>query len=324
MKLKTWHSDPGDLGKKLPGVRKNVSLAGLTTFKIGGRAQYFFEARRAEDIVNAAKTARQSKIPFFILGEGSNLLVSDSGFGGLVIKVNCRKYYIKKTLLYAEAGVPLSLLARIAGKRKLSGLEWASGLPGTLGGAIRGNAGAFGGEIKDNIRAVKALDKNGCLRVLSKKESQFSYRNSIFKKKKWIVLGAAIRLHGGDGKKIQAIAQAHIKFRKERHPLEYPNAGSFFKNCDLKKVPKRIYPLVKAVVKNDPFPVVPAAYLISEAGLKGKRVGAAQVSRKHPNFIVNLGGAKAKDVIRLKELIKKEINKKFGIALEEEVEYLRG
>jgi len=324
------------LEKLLPGVRKNILLKKYNTFQIGGPAKYFFTAKKKEDIGKAMKTAKKLNIPLFILGEGSNLLVSDKGFKGLVVRIQNTKYKIPRTnpaqrgkvrgrqntLVYAEAGVSLPLLVQATTKRGLSGLEWAGGLPGTFGGAIRGNAGAFGGEIKDVILKVECLDGKGIIRRLSKRQCVFSYRSSILKKNNWIILSALLKLKKGRKKTVQLIAKDHVRYRKERHPLEYPNIGSIFKNCDLKKIPKKIRASFDQVVKVDPFPVVPTAYLISETGLKGLRVGRAEVSRKHPNYVVNLGGASSKDVIKLIHVVKEKVKKKFGITLEEEIQLL--
>lgn len=306
----------------LPGISHNLQLKRYTTFKIGGLARYFFVARTKEDVIRAVTVAKKMKLPFFILGEGSNVLVSDEGFNGLVIKIENCKLKIENSRLYAEAGVPFSTLVKEAGQRGLAGLEWAGGLPGTLGGAVRGNAGAFGSETKDTIVFVEALDKNLHLRKLSRAQCQFGYRTSIFKKRNWIVLAALMRLKKGDKKKIQRIAREHICYRKEHGPLEYPNAGSIFKNCDLRLVSKETQKIFRNVIKKDPFPVIPAAAIIAEAGLKGLQQGSAQVSEKHPNYIINLGGAKAKDVVRLIGLVKKKVKLKFGIVLEEEIQYL--
>ncbi|MBI2641993.1 MAG: UDP-N-acetylmuramate dehydrogenase [Candidatus Wildermuthbacteria bacterium] len=303
-------------------LQNNVLLAPKTTFKIGGRARYFVAAKTKEDVLSALLHAKKLNIPFFVLGLGSNLLVSDKGFKGLVLKMENRKLSIAKRTAYAEAGVPLPRLVRETTKRGLAGLEWAGGLPGTVGGAVRGNAGAFGGETKDNVVYVECIDEKGRIRKLSRKECQFSYRSSIFKKKNWIVLGTAFSFKKGNAKELRSIAQNHIQYRKDRNPLEFPNAGSIFKNCDLKEVPKKLHDFVKPAVKIDPFPVVPTAFLISSAGLKGLRVGKAEVSRKHPNFLINIGNAKAKDVKGLIAKVKHAIKKKFGIDLEEEVQYL--
>lgn len=321
--------------------RKNVLLKNHTTFKIGGPAKYFFEAKTTQALIEALKVARKNKIPFFVLGEGSNLLVSDKGFPGLVVKLNAKRYKLfaetsshlaprfagrnsaNADKLYAEAGVSLAALVRETGKRGLAGLEWAGGLPGTLGGAVFGNAGAFGGETKDTIIWVEALDKNLRVRKFTKKQCEFRYRSSIFKKKWWIILSAAMLLKKGNKKTIQSIALSHIKQRKDRGPLEYPNAGSIFKNCPVSKAPKRVVKMFKEVIKLDPFPVIPTAAIISRVpGLTGTKIGGAQVSTKHPNFIINLGKARAKDVINLIKLVKQKVKKRFGVDIEEEMRYI--
>ncbi len=310
------------LSDLLPKAQANVLLAPYTTFHIGGPAKFLFTAHTKEDIREAVKAAQKVKLPFFILAGGSNLLISDQDFPGLVIHVQNTRYKIQDTNLYAEAGVQFPAIVEETGERGLAGLEWAGGLPGTVGGAIRGNAGAFKGEVKDNIIEVEALDQNGNIKRVSRRQCQFSYRSSIFKKKDWVVLSATFALQKGDRAAIQGVAQDHIRYRQERHPLEYPNAGSIFKNVDLKKLPKQFHKEVEQVVKIDPFPVVPTAYLIAQAGLKGLRVGDAQVSEKHPNYIVNLGHAKSKDVLLLIEKVKQRIKEKYKINLEMEVEYV--
>ncbi len=308
--------------KLLPGVLANVPLAPYTTFCIGGKAAYFFTARTAKSIVQAVGVAKKLRIPFFILGGGSNLVISDKGFEGLVIYIKTKRYGIEHGKLFCEAGVSMPTLVRETGKKGFSGFEWAGGLPGSVGGAIRGNAGAFKGEIKDNVLWVEALDARGNVKKLSKSQCHFLYRSSIFKEKNWVVLAAAFKLKKGNRPGIQSIAQDHIRYRKEKHPLEYPNAGSIFKNCDLKKFSLPLQKKLQSVVKVDPFPVVPTAYLNDQAGLKGLRQNNIQVSRKHPNYMVNLGRGKAKDVILLVQKVKKIIKKKFGVELEQEIEYV--
>ncbi len=306
----------------LSGVRENVSLAPYTTFKIGGKVRYFFVAKTKDDIIEAVRAARKMHTPFFILGGGSNLLVSDKGFRGLVIKIQNTKYKIQNTKLYAEAGVPMTTLVRETTKRGLAGLEWAGGLPGSLGGAVRGNAGAFGGETKDCIAQVECIDEKGRLRKLSKKLCRFSYRSSIFKEKKWIVLSAVLHFTKEDPKILTKTVKFHIQYRKDRHPMEFPNAGSIFKNCDLKKIPPFVQKFAKEAIKTDPFKVVPTAFLIAKAELKGVGHGGAQISEKHPNYIVNKKQARAKDVQFLIKKIKNVIRKRFSVKLEEEIEKL--
>jgi len=317
------------LKQKIPGVRRDVPLKDHTTFKIGGPAKYFFVAKTSKDIVKAVSVARDLKLPFFLLSGGSNVLASDDGFSGLVVKIQNTKYKIpfdfaqgkQTTKVWAEAGVSMATLVRETGKLGLAGLEWAGGLPGTVGGAVRGNAGAFGGEIKDAIAQVEAIDEEGKRKTFSQKECTFGYRSSIFKEKNMVVLEATFQLRKGERKEIQAVAKDHMRYRKERHPLEYPNAGSIFKNCNVKKVPKELAEILKDVIKMDPFPVIPTAAILARAKLQGLRVGDAQISEKHPNYIVNRGNARAKEVLQLIEDVKKRIKKQFGIELEEEISF---
>ncbi len=316
------------LKKELPDIKKDILLCEHTTFKIGGVTEYFLIAKEKEHLIKAIKFAKKLKLPIFIFGGGSNLLVSDKGLKGLVIKIQNldKKFKIQKSklgvVIEAGAGTELKNLVNFSVEKSLQRLEWAGGLPGTLGGAVRGNAGAFGGEMKDAILKVEALDKNFNLIKLSNKQCQFSYRSSIFKKNNWIVVSVAIKLKKGDKKNIRAIVQSHIKYRRERHPLEYPNAGSIFKNCALSAFPSKLKKSFSGVVKNDPFPIVPVAYLISELGLKGAKVGKAQISKKHPNFIVNLGGAKAQDVLKLINLVKQKVKKKYNLKIETEIQFV--
>ncbi len=307
----------------LPGVKKNILLAPHTTFRIGGAAKYFFVARTPSSVIRALKAAKSCRTPFFVLAGGSNVVMADKGFEGLVIYIKILDHTIARTRVSAGAGVPMAFLVRETAKRKLAGLEWAGGLPGTLGGAVRGNAGAFGGEIKDSVVSVRAIDEKGRVRAFSRAQCKFSYRSSIFKEKKYIVLSVRLGLKKGNAKELSRIAKSHMKYRRERHPLEYPNAGSVFKNCDVKKMPVRWRKQFANIIKTDPFPVIPTAAIIAAAGLKGLRVGNVQVSTKHPNYIVNLGNGRAKDVARLVEKVKQKVKKKFGMQLEEEIQFVR-
>jgi UDP-N-acetylmuramate dehydrogenase len=313
------------LKKQLPGLQKKVLLSRHTTFNIGGPATYFLVAKKSEQIVKALKLAKKLNLKTFILGGGSNILASDKGFDGLVIKIESKNYKLKVkpgNVIEAPAGISMSQLVSFSIKNSLQGLEWAGGLPGTFGGAIRGNAGAFGGEIKDSIVQVTALDNSLNIRRLSNKECQFSYRSSIFKRKNWVVLSASVKLIKGDKKKLQEIAHSHISYRKEKHPLEYPNAGSIFKNVDFKGLSPKFQKQFLDKVKKDPFLIVPTAWFIIGAGLTGKKVGQAEISKKHSNYIVNRGKAKAQDVLVIIELSKNHIKKVYGVQLEQEVQFL--
>jgi UDP-N-acetylmuramate dehydrogenase len=309
----------------LPDIRENVFLKDHATFKIGGPATYFIEVRSKEDLIKAVTAAKTCGVPFFILGGGSNLLVSHEGFSGLIIKVLHEKGIVLKpgNIVEASAGVEMKELVSFCIDQALAGIEWSGGLPGTFGGAIRGNAGAFGGEIKDSILEVEALDDDLKVRQFSNKDCQFTYRSSIFKLNNWIVISAKLQLTPGDKKVIADIAQSRIDYRKEKQPLHLPNAGSVFKNCDLKWFSKEWQEKLAHVVKQDPFPVVPTAYLLSECNLKGTRIGGAEISTKHPNFIVNVENAKTQDVLDLIEVAKKAVKEKYGVTLEQEVHYLQ-
>jgi UDP-N-acetylmuramate dehydrogenase len=302
-------------------IKKNVSLKNYSTFKIGGKAKYFLIAKNEKEILKGICWARKKKIPFFILGGGSNVLFSDKGFNGLLIKLQNTQYEIRNTKIIAEAGVPLQKLVLESAKKGLSGLENLAGIPGTLGGAIWGNAGAFGKEIGDLVEEVKTLQIANCklkIEKLKKKDCKFGYRDSIFKRKKnWIILEAILKLKKGKKKEIEKKIKEILKLRKEKQPLRFPSAGSVFKNLPMKKVPKKVREKFKEKIKNG---FLPAAVLIEAAGLKGYQIGGAKISEKHANFIVNIKSAKASDVKELIEKIKKEVKKKFKIKLEEEIE----
>jgi UDP-N-acetylmuramate dehydrogenase len=302
-------------------IKKNVSLKNYSTFKIGGKAKYFLIAKNEKEILKGICWAKKKKIPFFILGGGSNVLFSDKGFNGLLIKLQNTQYEIRNTKIIAEAGVPLQKLVLESAKKGLSGLENLAGIPGTLGGAIWGNAGAFGKEIGDLVEEVKTLQIANCklkIEKLKKKDCKFGYRDSIFKRKKnWIILEAILKLKKGKKKEIEKKIKEILKLRKEKQPLRFPSAGSVFKNLPMKKVPKKVREKFKEKIKNG---FLPAAVLIEAAGLKGYQIGGAKISEKHANFIVNIKSAKASDVKELIEKIKKEVKKKFKIKLEEEIE----
>ncbi|MFZ0335157.1 MAG: UDP-N-acetylmuramate dehydrogenase [Candidatus Acidiferrales bacterium] len=304
-------------------IQEEVPLAEHSNYRIGGPARYFCEAANEEEIRNGVLFAREQRVPLFILGGGTNLLIDDSGFKGLVLKVNVMQLAVDGQTMTVGAGMMVSDMLKFTMEHALSGLEWSGGLPGTVGGAVRGNAGAFKGEIKDRIVSVESFDVETLAAVTRGNAAcKFGYRSSIFKEKngREIILRATLNMDGGDARQIAAGIQEKINYRLERHPMEYPNIGSTFKNVDLELVPKIWRNAFAKVIKIDPFPVVPTAYLISEAGLRGMQHGAAMVSPKHPNFIVNLGGATAADVRFLIAEVKEKVFEKYGIRLEEEIQ----
>ncbi len=305
-----------------PLIQENVPLKDHVNYKIGGAARYFAIPTTKEDLKTILDEARATGLPIFILGSGTNVLVSDEGYNGFVIKPNIQLLTVEGMIIEVGAGLLVKDLVSAATVNSLSGLEWAGGLPGTVGGAIRGNAGAFGGETKDSILTVHTIDiKTGEEAVWGNAECHFGYRMSVFKERngELIIVSATFGLKEGDPVAIAAAVQEKIQYRIDRHPLEYPNIGSTFKNVPTNEVNADVLANLASVIKNDPFPVVPTAYLISECGLKGMQYGGAMISPKHPNFIVNLGDASSHDVEHLIQKTKESVQEKYSIRIEEEV-----
>ncbi len=284
-------------------ARANEPLARHTTFRVGGAADLFIEAKTATELVDYVRSARQHDVPVFILGNGSNILVLDGGIRGLVIENHCDQFSLNvsnsdSAILAAESGASLPGLANRLARQGWSGLEWAIGVPGTLGGAVAGNAGAHGGSIADNLLGVTILDAEGATRRLPKMDCAFGYRTSRFKNsKREIILGAEFELGRDDPAACLARMNGYTEHRRRTQPTE-PSVGSMFKN------PPGDY----------------AGRLIEQAGLKGTRVGNIEVSRVHANFFVNLGGASADDVMRLVEIVRNKVVEDFGIKLELEIQ----
>lgn len=307
--------------------QENVSLKQYSHYKIGGPARYFFAPKTAVELVEALKKAKAENLRLFILGSGTNLLIDDKGFDGLVLKPETGGLQREGNFVRVGAGVAVSDFLNFLIAESLSGFEWAGGLPGTIGGAIRGNAGAFGGETKDLVKDVISVDvqmPDSGLIKRNRAGCEFGYRNSVFKinNGREIVVEAVFELQPGNAEEIKKAIDEKIKYRHERQPLEFPNIGSIFKNVDVRQATPEVEAACKHVIKTDPFPVIPTAHLIAEAGLKGKQIGQAMISEKHPNFIVNLGGATSADVKQLIALVKSSVKEKFGIQLEEEVIYV--
>lgn len=307
-------------------IQQNISLKKHCNYRIGGNADFFSEVKtkgELVDVLSSWQNNNQNLNNICVLGEGTNILFSDEGFRGLVIKNNIRFIKRKNNAVLAGAGTLFSDLVSYYTQNAFSGLEWAGGLPGTVGGAIRGNAGAFGGETKGNIKEAESLSiKTLKTKKRTNKECGFDYRNSIFKSgegRKEIILSASFTFKKGIAEEIKIKTQERIDHRIDKHPLEYPNIGSIFKNVDLHLVPEKVRLEFKDHIKKDPFPVIPVAKLILGVGLKGKSIGGAQISTKHPNFIVNTDNAKAEDVKELIEIVKQTVRERYNIALEEEV-----
>lgn len=312
-------------------IEENVSLAKYSSFDLGGPARFFVSVKKIEDLENAYRWVAEQGLPVFILGGGSNLLFSDEGFPGLVAKIDLTNLEIKPpadlasgepTLLYVEAGVGMIPLASKISKMGLTGLEWANGVPGTLGGAVRGNAGAFRHDIGEMTKWVEIWRKDRVVR-LNQAECGFKYRDSFFKNKFAgdIILGAELAVRPGDLKAIQANYTKYLKHRHSTQPKK-PSAGCVFKN-HLLTTPEEIERLRALGLPEEfiGYKKAPAAWLIEQCGLKGAKSGGAMISFEHANFIINAdGSAKASDVMKLLRLIKEKVYEKFKIKLDEEVQ----
>ena len=280
---------------------ENELMSRHTTFKIGGPADIFISVKDAEELSFCVSAAETANVPYFICGRGSDLLVSDEGVEGAVITLtDMHGITIDGTKVTAEAGQSVQALCTVLQKAGLSGLEFAYGIPGTVGGAVYMNAGAYGGEIADCIASVKYLDISGKIKEINKENAEFFYRHSAFQQNGGIVLSAQFNLGYGNSEKILERMNDYLSRRKAKQPLEYPSAGSVFKR------PAGNF----------------AGTLIEKSGLKGIREGGAMVSDKHAGFIVNTGGATCKDVKNLIERIQNKVLSDSGIELQTEVIYI--
>lgn len=284
-------------------VKTNEPMNEHTNFKIGGNADIFIIAKNIEEIQFVTKFAKENDIPLTILGNGSNVLVSDKGIRGIVLQVGLKEINIEKkesALIEVEAGVMLGTLAQILLKQSIAGFEFAAGIPGSIGGAIRMNAGAYGGEMKDIIKDVTVLNENGNIITFTNEQCEFSYRYSRFVNSKEIVIKATLELPYGNEKEIKEKMEEYAQSRKEKQPLNLPSAGSTFK-------------------RGENFIT---AKLIDECGLKGYTSGGAQVSTMHAGFVVNLGNATAQDVLHVVQHVKQVVLEKTGKRIELEIELL--
>lgn len=279
-------------------IFKDEPMKKHTTFKIGGNADFLLLPYSIEQILGCIKICEENNIDYYIIGNGSNLLVSDKGFRGVIIKLfkNFNKIELDKNIIKVQAGATLSAIAKKAYDNSLEGFEFASGIPGTIGGGVCMNAGAYGGELKDVIKKVTVFKDNNIV-VLDNKDCEFEYRNSKILKEKLIVLEVIIELKEGNKEEILAKMKQNNKTRNEKQPIEYPSAGSTFKR------------------PHNNF----AGKLIMEAGLAGKTIGGACISKKHCGFIINNGNATCEDVLKLADFAYSEVKEKFNINLEKEV-----
>ena len=277
-------------------MKKHIS------FKVGGPADFLVKPKTEEELRNVVEFAKKENVPFIVIGNGSNLLVKDGGIRGIVIELsdNFNNYEIDGNIIKAQSGALLAIIGRNAMKNSLTGFEFAAGIPGTLGGALAMNAGAYGGEMKQVVKTVRLMDRDGNIFELSNEEMKFEYRRSLLTTKDYIVLSAVIELQPGNVEEIKEIMADYSNRRSTKQPLNFPSAGSTFKR------PEGHF----------------AAKLIDDCGLRGLNLRGAQVSDKHCGFVINSGGATAKDILDLMFIVKSTVNAKFGIMLEEEVKIL--
>ncbi len=283
-------------------IKINEPMSKHTSFKVGGVADYYITVNTVEQIQFVLQIAKQNKIPIYTIGNGSNLLVKDNGYRGIILKIEINNIQIEnKANVIAGAGVKLMALAQVLKQKEIAGFEELSGIPGTIGGANFMNAGAYGKEMKDIIIETKVLNiENEKVESITNKEQHLSYRSSIFKNKKYIILETKMQLKKGKKEEIEKKMQQYLSQRKEKQPMEYPSAGSTFKR-------------VEGYI---------TAKLIDECGLKGYSIGGAQISEKHAGFIINKENATAKDITDLIKYTKKKVFEKFGVQIEEEVQII--
>ena len=284
-------------------IKEMEPLCAHTTFRMGGPAAFYLVPEQAEEVKKAIAFANERELPFLTIGRGSNVLFQDEGYDGVVIEVGRGMEHIELMddgKIRAAAGTGIGALAAAAARESLSGLEFASGIPGTLGGAVTMNAGAYGGEIKDCLVSATVLDADGAMQELEKDELELGYRTSVIQKKGYIVLEALFQMKEGDRRAIQQRMREMNESRRQKQPLEYPSAGSTFKR------PEGHF----------------AGKLIEDAGLRGYRVGDAQVSEKHCGFVINRGNATAAQVRELIAHVQEKVFQMSGIKLEPEVKII--
>jgi UDP-N-acetylmuramate dehydrogenase len=283
-------------------IFKNEPMKLHTTFKVGGPADVFVRPNCVEQVKEIIELAREQGVPVYIMGNGSNLLVGDKGYRGVIIQIykNMNQVTVKDNEITAQAGALLSTIARIALEQELGGFEFASGIPGTLGGAVTMNAGAYGGEIKQVLKSAIILTKEGEIRHLTTEELKLGYRKSVIIDEDYIVLEAVLALKKDSREAILEKMNEYALARRTKQPLEFPSAGSTFKR------PVGYF----------------AGKLIDDAGLRGFSYGGAQVSEKHCGFVINKGDATAKDIVTLMKMVNEKVKEQFDVSLEPEVKMI--
>lgn len=305
--------------KKFGDLKLNVPFSKLTTFAVGGPAQYLVHVSENDNLISLLNYVSGAGLEYFIIGGGSNLLMSDNSFEGVTIKVQTPKVeMVDANTIVAEAGAQLGALVNLAFKNGLAGLEWAVGIPGTIGGAVRGNAGAMGLDIAHTVSKVE-IWRDGEILEIDNLGCDFGYRESKFKFNKDVVLRAWFTLHAGNKKAIMEKVQSYMKQRTGRYPHS-PSAGSFFKNIKMAKWPGDPKELPELFQQRGSVPV---GWVIEQLDLKGLTIGGAKISDEHGNFVINHNNAKQEDILKIVEIMKEKAYNKFRVILEEEVEIVK-
>jgi UDP-N-acetylmuramate dehydrogenase len=305
--------------KKFGQVKLNEPLSKHTTFKIGGPAELFLIVESTENLLEALKYLDAEGIEHFILGGGSNMLVRDEGYHGVVVKVKSNKFVVTSEGIVADAGCSTVAIANLSMKESFVGFEWGVGIPGTIGGAVRGNAGAMGGDMSGSVEKVEVYQDGEAVEY-SLADCDFHYRHSIFKDNSAIILRVHLKLQKSEDKEGMKKALANLQYRSKTQPQGYASTGCIFKNFEIPKdfiVPDAAASIPEEFLQKGK---ISAGWLIDQAGMKGAQIGEAQVSPTHGNFIVNLGNAKGNDVLTLIDEIKEKVYNIFNIKLEEEIQ----
>lgn len=305
-----------------PRLKENEPMSKHVNFRIGGPARWMVEIRTIEELQHVLHIAKEEEVNYFVFGGGSNMLVSDEGFDGIAIKIGMRSYDIRGTHVRAESGVLSAALARATATHGLKGFTWAISLPGTIGGAVRGNAGCFGGEMKDSVTQVDVL-RDGSIVTLSNEALQFGYRESVVKKNDDIVLAAEFDFEEGDSNELREELDDNLMKRKESQPFDGGSAGCLFKNIELTDEElQRLSKKIDIPSEMQSARRISAGWLIDKLDLKGTQIGDAKISQVHGNFVVNTGAATADHVVQLIALVKTRARDEFGVGLREEVQYI--
>lgn len=310
--------------KKFPSILVAEPMSKHTNMRIGGPAALYLTASDPDELVDALSIAKKENVPWLVFGGGSNMLVSDDGFDGLVLQVGFREVKVREKTIIADAGAITGSVARQSVEGGLEGMEWAVTLPGTIGGAIYGNSGCWGGEMKDVVVTVDAIRLSDMKRmVYPNAQCKFSYRDSVFKHEPHIILRATLGLKKADDPEaVRARMEETIAKRKENQPMAESSAGCMFKNYSFKDESELERLKADTQIPQEMLDKksISAGWLVSQVGMKGEKIGDAQISEKHGNFIVNLGNARAQDVLMLTSKAKMKIRDDYNIMLEDEVE----